>query len=92
MTATRIGFEESVPSYCFKSSVVKGSSLGGARSVRSGCILVVFGKKSEKYLKGPLRVLRWTVFDDEREQGRQVDATNQIEQPDGGHCDCANLR
>jgi len=57
LTATRIGFEESVPSYCFKSSVVKGSSLGGARSVRSGCILVVFGKKSEKYLKGPLRVL-----------------------------------
>ena len=37
LIATYMGLDGSEPSYCFSCSTVKGSSLGGARSVRAGC-------------------------------------------------------
>ena len=40
--ATYIGLFASVPSYALSSSCVNGSSLGGSKSSRSGCMIFLF--------------------------------------------------
>ena len=46
LIATYMGFEGSEPSNCLRCSIVKGSSLGGARSVRAGC-MTDFGSEAD---------------------------------------------
>ena len=43
LIATKMGFEESLPSYCFNCSVVYGSSFGGARSSLADCMILLRG-------------------------------------------------
>ena len=43
LIATKMGLDESVPSYCFSSSVVNGSSFAGARSLRGACMMLLSG-------------------------------------------------
>jgi hypothetical protein len=41
--ATKMGLEESLPSYCFSSSVVNGSSFAGTRLSRGACMMLLSG-------------------------------------------------
>ena len=43
LIAIKMGLEESLPSYCFSSSVVNGSSFGGAMSFRGACMMLSSG-------------------------------------------------
>ena len=62
LIAIKMGLEESLPSYCFSSSVVNGSSFGGAMSFRGACMMLSSGFFESRLVEMNVISIGWSAI------------------------------